>query len=243
MKKILLVIVSFILLISTQSTTTLAKDNSNEKLSSMGFSESTISQMDNIKKDVFLKLYDKYNGTAKLLPRASEEYSIFSAEDDIDVYIVGGSVGEKHPDYKFKGLSIVGGINKNFFEKGNIKTVAAGAAWSDNWNYIGYSAQVEYGDFWGNSVTKNMALINAVPKAGLSFKFSSVPVHLNKIYTTVSVTLRRPAGASGTTDAVGTIGYSEEDTSISASISASPSVTFNPIEKVYQKANTSSFYY
>lgn len=243
MRKFFAIIFSVVLFVSMLPSSTSANDDTTEKLLSMGFSESAILEMDNIKKDVFLRLYDKYDGTAKLLPKTSEESSIFSAENDIDVYIVGGNVGQSSPGYKFKGLSIVGGISKNILEKGTIKTVAAAAAWSDNWNFVDHDAQVEYGDFWGSPVTKNMTLIDASPKVGLSYKFSSVPSHLNNIYTTLSVTLRRADGDSGTTDAVGKIGYTEESVNISASFSANPSVTFTPTEKVYQKAHTTSFYY
>lgn len=243
MKRVFIAMFSVVLLTSLFMTPTFAKDGTTKKLLSMGFSETEILQMNNVKKDVFLKLYDKYNGTAKLLPRTSEEYSIMSAEEDIDVYIVGGNVSQSAPGYKFKGITVVGGVDKTSAETEVIKTVAAAAAWSDNWNYIDYSAEVSYGDFWGNSVTKSMTLTDAVPKAGLSFKFSSIPWHVNDIYTSVSVTLRRAAGDTGTTDAVGKIGYTEESVSISATISADPSVTFTPTENVYQKANTSSFYY
>lgn len=96
---------------------------------------------------------------------------------------------------------------------------------------------MNYGDFWGNPVTEDMTLTDAVPETGLSYKYSGVLDHVNDIYITVDVGLRRSEGESGTTDYVGKIGYSSAAVLVSANISAAPGVTFEPATSIYQKAS------
>lgn len=241
MKKYLTVLLLIILVMSPALSVS-AETTDDEKLRDMGFSNDEISEMDSIKKGVFLKVYDYYDGTARLIPTDEGEISLLD-ESQIQVYTIGGSVGSCMSGYKCKGLSVVGEIDKPWYEAGTLKAVLAGAAWSDDWNYIGYEAEVDYGDFWGNPVTAAMILTDAVPKTGLSFKYTAIPSHVNDIYTSVHVDLRRATGDSGTTDAVGKVGFSEEEIIASAFISAAPGVTFTPVDKIYQKASTSSFYY
>lgn len=190
-----------------------------------------------------MEVYDLYDGTAELLPSGSDEYSLFD-ENNIEIWIVGGNVNPCVPStYTCKDVSVVGSVEKYWFQVNDIEAVGAGIAWSDDWNYIDYEAELSYNNLIGNSVTKDMILIDAVPKTGVTFKYSDIPWYVSKVYLSFSVKLRRTAGDSGTTDAVGKIAYTEEDVIISSTVSTAPGVTFTPTDKVYQKAATSSFYY
>ncbi|MCR8842397.1 hypothetical protein NQ117_01745 [Paenibacillus sp. SC116] len=243
MKRFSIFATTILLFITVFSVNVTAKDLSIEKLKSMGFSDIEISGMDNIKRTVLLKIYDKYNGTAKVLSSEAQP-STLSGIDDINVTIIGGNTGNSCMNgFTCKGITVMGGVDKGPLEFDQIKQVASGTAWSDNWNAINYSAEVHYGDYWGNPVYKSMSLISAVPESGVSFAFSSVPSHINDIYTTVDVSLRRASGDTGTTDAVGVVGYTGKSMQISASVGYPPSVTFTPSTDIYQKSHLTSFYY
>ena len=242
-KRLLTALLLVCLVFSLSSITALAEDQSVTKLKSMGFSDHEITQMDNVKKHVLLRVYDKYNGTAERLPAIEERFALLSGEDDIEINILGGNVGSCTSGYKCKGITMVGGVNKASWQMNQIETVAGGVAWADDWNYIDYEAKVDYGDFWGNPVTKDMTLTDAVPETGLSYKYTGVPDHVNDIYITLDAGLRRSLGDSGTTDYVGKIGYSSATVNVTASISAAPGITLQPATQIYQKAAVGSFYY
>ncbi|MCY9529420.1 hypothetical protein M5X04_08755 [Paenibacillus alvei] len=239
-KKMILMFFAFVCVIAIPTNTN-ASTNTYDVLKDIGFSEYQISKMDYIEKDIYTRIYRKTDGTARLINGNSTHSSLneLLSVSDIDVNIVAGNSPTCQNGYKCAGIYVVGKVDT---EKFNLKQIATGAAWSDSWNNMSSKAEVSYGDFWGNTETKSMYLIDATPKKGLAYGYDNLPFHLSTAHTTLEIDLRRTSGDSGTTDVVGKVGFTKEETVLGVSISGNtPGISITPQDKVFQRAATGSF--
>lgn len=207
------------------------------KLVKMGATQEDLNRMSIFQKKVLAKFYDKHNGKAVLLK--SDEKNEVGIESLSNLSIYGGaSYDGSDSNYKYAGIMWASSCDTSL-EKAGI-----GTAFSDNWNIIDHEAITRYNDFWGNYIYEYGELIDATPEAGVAYGYDNYSSWTDDVGWTLEVNLRRPVADSGTTDVVGKCCYSaEDDITLGANISISPSITFTPSNSVYQKAETDYFNY